>query len=55
MDEDERKDAARFRWLLDGNGYFLEEAGLCGHAPCSPQEQSDARRAIDEAMQEKRQ
>lgn len=26
-----RKDAERYRWLCDGNGYFMEENYLCGH------------------------
>lgn len=43
-------DAARMRWMLAGNGYFLEEAMLCGHSPCSAEEQAEARRRIDEAM-----
>lgn len=31
MSEADAKDAARYRWLCDGNGYFLEEQTLCGH------------------------
>lgn len=46
------KDAERFRWLLNGNGYFLEEEGVCGHAPCGEAEQDDARARIDKAMAE---
>ena len=42
-------DAARFRWMLDGNGYFMEEAGLCGYAP-DEKEKDRARLEIDEAM-----
>ncbi len=45
-------DALRFRWLLAGNGYFLEEGNLCGTSPTSQEEQDEARAAIDEAMQE---
>lgn len=26
-----RKDAERYRWICDGNGYFMEENHLCGH------------------------
>lgn len=44
------EDAARFRWLLDGNGFFMEEQVLCCFAPCSDDEKANARRAIDEAM-----
>ena len=36
-------DAERYRWLCDGNGYFMEENGLCGHGP--EKEKADA--AID--------
>lgn len=46
------EDAARMRWILNGNGYFLEERAICGHAPCHPEEQNQARRAIDMAMEE---
>lgn len=47
---DDALDAARFRWLLDGNGYFMEEESLCGHAPTSDAQKDRARREIDEAM-----
>ena len=43
-------DAKRFRWLLFGNGYFLEEELLCGHDPCSTEEENELRKAVDEAM-----
>jgi hypothetical protein len=43
-------DAARMRWMLAGNGYFMEEEMLCGHGPCSEEEQAEARRKIDEQM-----
>lgn len=43
-------DAARLRWMLAGNGYFLEEEMLCGHRGCSQEEQDEARRKIDAAM-----
>ena len=43
-------DAARLRWMLAGNGYFMEEEMLCGHGPCSDQEQAEARRRMDEQM-----
>ncbi|CPF47814.1 hypothetical protein [Burkholderia pseudomallei] len=41
--EDDRRDAERYRWLCDGNGYFLEEQALCGH--WNQKEEADA--AID--------
>lgn len=50
LDRSDEADARRFRWLLAGNGYFLEEEMLCGHEPCSDDEQDKARIAIDEAM-----
>lgn len=40
------KDAARYRWLCDGHGYFLEEEMICGHES----EKSLADAAIDKAM-----
>lgn len=46
-------DAKRFRWLLAGNGYFMEEEMLCGHGPCSEEEKNEARQKIDEAMIER--
>jgi hypothetical protein len=49
---DDAADAARMRWLLAGNGYFMEEEMLCGHYPASLAEQMHARREIDEAMRE---
>jgi len=50
LDKSDAADAARLRWMLNGNGYFLEEEGLCGHF-CD--EGADrGRRAIDERMSE---
>ena len=43
-------DAKRMRWMLAGNGYFMEEQGICGHWPCSEREQNEARVQIDEAI-----
>lgn len=40
------KDAARYRWLCDGNGYFMEENMLCGHS----NNKAEADAMIDEAM-----
>lgn len=45
-------DARRMRWMLNGNGYAMEELGLCGHGPCSKEEQDRARKAIDKEMSE---
>ena len=50
VDDSEAADAARMRWILQGNGYFMEEQGLCGHGPCDEQEINDARREIDKRM-----
>ena len=36
-------DAERYQWLCDGHGYYLEEAGLCGHS----NEKAEADKAID--------
>jgi hypothetical protein len=44
-------DAARFRWMLANNGYFLEEEGLCNGGGTET-EQDEARMAIDKAMKE---
>lgn len=40
------RDAGRYRWLCDGNGYFMEEAGLCG----ATNDKGEADRQIDDAM-----
>lgn len=50
LDRSDTADAARFRWILNGNGYFMEEESLCGHGPCSEEEQDDARLAIDQEI-----
>lgn len=50
IDTSEAADAARFRWLLDGNGYFMEEEGLCGYSFNNESDKMDARRKIDAAM-----
>jgi hypothetical protein len=50
LDRSDAADARRFRWLLNGNGYFLEEAMLCGHEQFD--ESDEARRAIDKAMKD---
>lgn len=51
-DKSDKADAKRMRWLLDGNGYFMEEDMLCGHAPCSEEEQDECRAKIDIATEE---
>jgi hypothetical protein len=50
LDKSDAADAARFRWLLNGHGYFMEEEHLCGHGPCHEIEQDDTRLAIDSQM-----
>jgi hypothetical protein len=53
VDRSDAADAKRFRWLLNGHGYFMEESYLCGHDATSHLEDQDrARAAIDKAMQE---
>jgi hypothetical protein len=55
IDRSDAADARRMRWLLDnGNGYFMEENGLCGPwQDAGDEKEADrARAAIDEAMQE---
>lgn len=50
MDKSDAADAKRFRWLLAGHGYFMEEEYLCGHGEPDEKEQDAARAKIDEAM-----
>jgi len=50
VDRSDAADARRFRWLLSGHGYFMEERFLCGHGPCPEEEQDNARMVIDDAM-----
>ena len=49
-DTSDAADAARFRWILEGNGYFMEETGLCGIGPCDQAEKNKARLEIDKEM-----
>ena len=51
IDRSDNADARRFRWLLAGNGYFLEEQMLCGHFPCDEVEQDSAREQIDALLE----
>ncbi len=48
-----KEDALRLRWLLNGNGYFLEEEQLCGNTPCDEEDQAKCRVMIDNAMNAK--
>lgn len=50
VDRSDAADARRFRWLLNGNGYFMEENSLCGSSPCREGEQDDAREWIDKEI-----
>ena len=50
IDRTDQADAERFRWMLAGNGYFMEENLLCGHDPVSTSEADDAVKMIDEQM-----
>lgn len=50
VDKSDVADAKRFRWLLSGKGYFMEENYLCGHAPTNEDERDEARSRIDEAI-----
>lgn len=44
-----KADADRYRWLCDGNGYFMEENMLCGHSneKDAADKEIDAARAVD--------
>ena len=46
----DKADAKRFRWLLEGNGYFMEEEWLCGPGRGTEEDKDHARRTIDAAM-----
>ncbi|MBN8493413.1 MAG: hypothetical protein J0M00_18550 [Burkholderiales bacterium] len=50
IDRSDAADAARLRWMLAGNGYFMEEEMLCGHKPTTLEDRDEARRRIDAAM-----
>jgi hypothetical protein len=47
LDRSDAADAERFRWLVAGNSYLLEEFGVGDHKG----EEDDCRRLIDEWMQ----
>lgn len=46
VESEDAKDAARYRWLCDGHGYFMEENSLCGHG----NDKAEADAAIDREM-----
>ncbi len=50
VDRSDAADARRFRWLLSGNGYYMEEEGLCGFPVTKEWERDSARLTIDDAM-----
>lgn len=50
IDRSNAADSKRFRWLLNGNGYFMGEQKICGHAPTDDEERDEARVKIDEQM-----
>ena len=50
VDRSDAADARRFRWLLSGYGYYMEEEGLCGHPVTADWERDRARLNIDDAM-----
>jgi hypothetical protein len=50
LDRSDAADAARFRWMLQGNGYFFEENQLCGPASTDAADADEGRREIDAAM-----
>jgi hypothetical protein len=52
VDRSYKADAERFRWLLSGHGYYMEENFLCGHGDTSTKEQDYAREDIDQAIKE---
>ena len=48
IDKSAEADARRFRFLLQGRGYWMEEEGLCGPWDPDQKEQDEARAKIDE-------
>jgi len=47
VDRSDKADAERFRWLLKGNGFYMEQNSLCGDWEPSEEEHDDARKTID--------
>ncbi len=45
-----RDDAARYRWLCSGHGYFMEESGLCNVPGLYEKDRADGE--IDAARKE---
>jgi hypothetical protein len=50
VDRSDKADAKRFRWLLKGNGYYMEENFLCGNWEPNSDDQDYARSCIDEEI-----
>ena len=59
VSESMESDAMRFRWIIEGNGYWMEENELCGHwmrnlrdftEEMRQAERDKVRRMIDEEM-----
>lgn len=50
VDRGDAADAKRLRWIIAGNGYFLEEEMMRGD-PKNIREQDRLRRAIDAEME----
>ena len=51
IDMSNEADARRFRWLLNGNSYFLLEDRLCGNRKTVTEEnKKEARRRIDKVI-----
>lgn len=53
VDSSDEADAKRFRWLLDGNGYFMEENFLCS-TQYTKEDQNKARVLIDKEIADQR-
>lgn len=54
VDKSIEADARRMRWLLSGNGDFMEEKRLCSYGHCEDDEQDEAREQIDRAEEEEK-
>lgn len=51
IDDSVEADAKRMRWILNGNGFFMEEKGICACGPCDKEEQDKARYKIDQEIE----
>jgi hypothetical protein len=47
VDRSDKADAKRFRWLLKGNGFYMEQNSLCGNWEPNEEDHDDARKMID--------